>query len=386
MDAAWNSIKQLNASGIPIGKIIVVFVILVLAQTLRRFIVLAIVKTIERLTKRTATDLDDELIRILKPALSWLILIGGLWLSKEILEAELGEQLSEVAETTLSWLAVFIVLYAVYRSASVFGQLIANVVLHADTELDELLRPLLPKIFQAAAIMIIAIKVAEILLGQSAGALVGLIGGAGITIGLLLKDIVYDWFCTLVIYSDGLYREGDWVSISGVNGFVEILNIGFRTTTLHLSKWGSIVKMPNSQMISGIVENWSQNPGEKLKWGLVLNLKIDNITAKQTSKICNAIREMPKRIAGLEPNCTVRFKHIEQNARAIEIITFVNDANLYFDAETDLNLAILELLEQEGIDFLYVDLRTTPEKYRQDRREQSTQILEKDLQNLLPEK
>jgi MscS family membrane protein len=74
---------------------------------------------------------------------------------------------------------------------------------------------------------------------------------------------------------------------------------------------------------------------------------------------------MPKFINGMSPSCTVRFKKIEQNARVIEIIAFVNDDNLYYEAEKQLNLAILELLEQEGIDFLSVDLRTEPEKYKQ---------------------
>jgi len=141
--------------------------------------------------------------------------------------------------------------------------------------------------------------------------------------------------------------------------------IGFRTTTLHVYQWGSIVKMPNSRMITGIVENWSQNPGDELKWGLNLNLKIDNISAKQTARICDAIREMPTSIEGLSKEIIVRFSQIENNARVIIIVAFVNDCDLYFDAEKNLNLAILELLEQESIDFLYVDLRTDPEKYKQ---------------------
>jgi MscS family membrane protein len=73
---------------------------------------------------------------------------------------------------------------------------------------------------------------------------------------------------------------------------------------------------------------------------------------------------MPTAIPGLSPKCTVRFKNIEKNARVIELMAFVNDDNLYFDAERNLNLAILELLEQEGIDSLYVELRTEPEKYK----------------------
>jgi len=297
--------------------------------------------------------------------LPWLILIGGLWVVKEILAKELGSQLSETIGRLLNWIVVFIVAYAVYRASSILGQIIAGLILHNGSDVDQLLRPLMPKIFQSAAVVVIAIKVSEIFLGQSAGALVGLLGGAGITFGLLLKDIVYDWFCTVIIYSDNLFREGDWVSVTGLQGFVQVMNIGFRTTTLHVYQWGSIVKMPNSKMITGIVENWSQNPGDELKWGISLILKIDNISAKQTARICEAIQKMPSHIKGLSKEIIVRFTKIENNARVINVVTFVNDDNLYFDAERDLNIAILELLEKEGIDFLYVDLRTDPEKYKQ---------------------
>lgn len=365
MEAVWDTLKNINYSGIPIAKIAIVLIILTLTQTLRRFFVAVIVKSIERFTSKTKTTLDDELIVIIKPALSWLILISGFWLSKEILADNLGSQLNQTIGTLLNYTVIFIVAYVIYRCSSIFGQIIANIVLHTETELDELLRPLMPKIFQSAAIIVFIIKISEAFLGQSAAALVGLLGGAGITFGLLLKDIVYDWFCTLIIYSDNLYREGDWVGISGVEGFVQILSIGFRTTTLHVTKWGSIIKMPNSKMISGIVENWSQNPGKELKWGLVLTLKIDGISARQTARICDKLEELPEYIQGLSPSCTVRFKQIDKNARVIEIMAFVNDDNFYFDAEKNLNLAILELLEKEGIDFLYVELRTEPEKYKQ---------------------
>lgn len=367
MEQILNTLKNINidVSGVPVGKILLVILILTITQVFRRFITSAIIKRIEYLTRKTESTLDDELISIVKPALSWLIMIAGLWLVKEILATNIGLQLSEAITKVLNLIVFFILAYVIYRSASIFGQIIANIMLRTETELDELLRPLMPKIFQSAAIIVLTIKVSEIFLGQSAAALVGLLGGAGITLGLLLKDIVYDWFCTVIIYSDNLYREGDWVSVSGLQGFVRIMSIGFRTTTLHVYQWGSIVKMPNSKMITGIVENWSQNPGEELKWGINLTLKIDSISAKQTARICDAIREMPLSINGLSKEIIVRFSKIENNARVINIVAFVHDDNLYYDAEKNLNLAILDLLEQESIDFLYVDLRTDPEHYKQ---------------------
>ena len=361
----WNTLKSINLPGIPIAKIAITFIILILTQVLRRFIVGVIIKSIKRFTSRTRSSLDDQFIEVIEPSLNWLIQISGFWLVKEIFAAELGSELTETIGKILNVVAIFIVAYVVYRGSSILGQLLSNIVLRSNSELDELLRPLMPKVFQSVAIILLGIKVSEVFLGQSAGALVGLLGGAGITFGLLLKDIVYDWFCTLVIYSDNLYREGDWISVSGINGFVQVMNVGFRSTTLHITKWGSIIKMPNSQMITGIVENWSQNPGKELKWGLNLTLKIDGISARQTSIIYNAIKELPNSVIGLSPSFRVRFSRIERNARVIEIRGFVNDTNLYYDVEKGLNLAILEILEKEGIDSLYVELETTPEKYKQ---------------------
>ena len=360
----WNFLSNLDYSGIPIAKIAIVIVILILGQTFRQFFVLRIIGILERLTSKTETDLDDQLIAIAKPALGWLVVIAEFWLISIIMAEQLGTFYNEVARI-INLSIVLIIGYVVYRSSSILGDLIAHWFLRTESDLDDLVKPLMPKIFQSAAIIVIAIKIGEMFLGQSAAALAGLFCGAGLTLGLLVKDIFYDWFCTVIIYSDRLYREGDWVGISGVSGFVQIMSIGFRTTTLHITDWGSIVKMPNSRMIGGIVENWSQNPGNELIWGLVLNLKIDNISAKQTARICAALKELPKSIAGLKDSCTVRFVNMENNARVLQIKTKVNDANLYFEAEKNLNIAILELLEQEGIDFLHVRLETSPDNFKQ---------------------
>jgi MscS family membrane protein len=190
------------------------------------------------------------------------------------------------------------------------------------------------------------------------------LGGAGITIGLLFKDIVYDWFCTIVVYSDSLYREGDWLKVSGIDGWVEVNQIGFRTTTLHVIKWGSLLKIPNSKMISGIVNNWSQYNGREQKCGINLFLSIDHLSSVQMTRICSELKKIPSTLEGVHPFCNIRFSKMEQNARTIEITAFAKDRASYFNAETQLNIAILELLEREEIDFLSVQLTTELHKDR----------------------
>ncbi len=358
MDAIWKTLEHVNYSGIPIGKIVGTLLVLLLMKLSRQYIVKGLIRNIERLARKTKAKLDNEILEIIQPSLRWIILIGGVWTIELIWIEELGVRLSGILDNFLNYLLIFIVGYVVYRGSALLGQLAANVILHTETDLDDLLKPLMPKIFQTVAIIILAIKVSEIFMGQSAGALVGLLGGAGITIGLLFKDIVYDWFCTIVVYSDRLYREGDWLKVTGIDGWVEVNQIGFRTTTLHVIKWGSLLKIPNSKMISGIVNNWSQYNGQEQQCGINLLLSIDHLSSAQMTKLCKELKRIPVTLDGVHPFSNIRFSKIEQNARTIEITIFAKDRLSYFEAETQLNIAILELLEREEIDFLSVQLTT----------------------------
>lgn len=350
---------------IPVIKIALAFLVIVFTQFFRKLISNIIIAFIERLTRKTETTIDDELIAIIKPALNLIILLFGFWFAQVILAEEIGPKVSENLDKLFNFIVVVVIGYVFFRAASLLGRVLADSILRTETDLDDLLRPFMPKIFQAIALMVVIIKASEIFLGASAGALAGLLGGAGLTLGLLFKDVVYDWFCTVIIYVDNLYKEGDWIMVSGLDGFTQVISIGFRSTTLKLTGWGSLQKMPNSQMITGIVQNWSQNVGDDpLAWGLNSTLKIDGISAAKTAKICQRIRDVIPTIEGMSSKCLVRFSHIEENGRVIAIRAFVEDLNLYFVNEEKINLGILEILEQEGIDSLHVYLRTEPENYK----------------------
>ena len=364
MDAIWKALEHVNYSGIPIGKIVGTLLVLLVMKLSRKYIINGLIRNIQRFTRKSKATLDNEILEIIKPSLRWIILIGGIWAIELIWIDELGVRLSGILDHLLNYLLIFIIGYVAYRGSALLGQLAANLVLHTETDLDHLLKPLMPKIFQTVAIMILAIKVSEVFMGQSAGALVGLLGGAGITIGLLFKDIVYDWFCTIVVYSDGLYREGDWLQVTGIDGWVEVTQIGFRTTTLHVIKWGSLLKIPNSRMISGVVHNWSQYNGQEQKCGINLYLTIDHLSSVQMTKICSELKIIPSTLEGVHPFCNIRFSKMEQNARTIQITAFAKDRANYFDAETQLNIAILQLLERENIDFLSVHLNMELDKYK----------------------
>jgi len=344
--------SEIGVADIPLVKIVAVIIVITLAQILRKLFASIIIKYFEDLTSKTESELDDELIAILKQPLNLLIVIAGIGIAKLIIVSELNPAINETLDNSIGLIAIALCAWIIFRASPLLGELLGNLALETETELDDLIVPYLPRLFQTLAIAIVVLKAGEVLLGASAGALVGLIGGTGITLGLLLKDIVYDWFCTVIIFSDRLYRINDTLKVQGIDKLVQVKSIGVRSTTLCISSQNALIKLPNSKMITGIVENWSQNPDEQDLIGIDITLQIDDISSAQTDRICNTIRRFPQEIEHLSDRFTVWFSGINQNARVIKIQAFAETDNIksYRAIWSEINLNILQVMEQEGIE------------------------------------
>ena len=360
----WNAITvHLSILNIPPAQIILVIAILLVAIVLRGLFLQIIIKRIEAWTSRTNTNLDDELVALLKQPLGWLILLGGLWLIQLVIAGHLTPEVNKAITGLIDLGLVGTISLIVYRAAPLLGLFLSQLSARTKTEIDDIIVPYLPLFFRTIATVIFLLKAGEILLGASATALLGLIGGAGITFGLLFKDILSDWFATIVIYSDKLYHPGDYLVVSGVDGVVQVVKIGIRSTKLRLVARDSIQSMPNSLMITGRVDNWTQNAGDTMSIGIPIILKIDNITSAQVARICQAIREIPQSHEFFNQKSVVWFSGFEGNARVINVRLFVNDVAFFFTGWNQLNLDILKILETEGIDHLQVYIRTDPQGY-----------------------
>ena len=344
--------SEMGIVDIPVYKIALVIVIITLAQIFRKLFASIIIRYFEDLTSETESELDDALIAIIKQPLNLLIVIAGISLAKLVIIGELNPAINETLDNIIGLVAIALCAWIIFRASPLLGELLGNLALETETELDDLIVPYLPRLFQTLAVAIVALKAGEVLLGASAGALVGLIGGTGITLGLLLKDIVYDWFCTVIIFSDRLYRIGDILKVQGIDKLVVVENIGVRSTTLCISSQNALIKLPNSKMITGIVENWSQNPEEESLIGIDITLQIDDITSAQTDRICHTLRRFPQEIEHLSDRFTVWFSGINQNARIIKIQAFAEADNIktYRAIWSAINLNILQVMEQEGIE------------------------------------
>ncbi|MEO1672583.1 MAG: hypothetical protein AAFR77_17710, partial [Cyanobacteria bacterium J06631_2] len=86
--------------------------------------------------------------------------------------------------------------------------------------------------------------------------------------------------------------------------------------------------------------------------GIDITLQVDDITSAQTDRICNTMGRFPQDIEHLSDRFTVWFSGINQNARIIKIQAFAktNNINSYRAIWSEINLNILQVMEQEGIE------------------------------------
>jgi MscS family membrane protein len=351
--------QYLTVFDVPGTAVLAAVAVVALSLILSRLFSQVVLRYVQRLTRKTKTTLDDQVVDILKRPLSWVIVLGGVWVAHTVLAAYLNDQLEEIFQKILSLGFVLVVAVIVYRSAKTVAGIFAGFSKRTRAEIDDLILPYISTFIQAIAFLLVAIKASEVLLGVSATALLGLLGGAGITLGLVFKDVLSDWVSTIIVHGDDLYRVGDMIQLPN-DSFALVEKIGLRSTATRTFA-GPVVRIPNSQMVQAHTPNWSQ----ATKWKAEYKLALDGVSAAQIDAVLQGIRGILKSQEDVDQSWhMVYLTRIEGNSRVINLeysassAGFISpdglDAVAYYDKFVltieKVNLAILSLLEEQQID------------------------------------
>ena len=94
-----------------------------------------------------------------------------------ILIPYINPEIDKTIYKLLQFFFVVIICWSVHQSAEIITTFSQKFTRRTKTELDDLLLPYVAKTIKIAAIIIILVKSAEVFLGMSAAALIGLLGG-----------------------------------------------------------------------------------------------------------------------------------------------------------------------------------------------------------------
>lgn len=80
-------------------------------------------------------------------------------------------------------------------------------------------------------------------------------GIGGLAVALAAKDIIANFFASILLLFDNSFNQGDWVEVSDIEGTV--VETGLRKTTIRTFD-NCLVFLPNSTIMGANIKNWSK--------------------------------------------------------------------------------------------------------------------------------
>ena len=209
-------------------------------------------KFLARATRRTETDLDDQLLSAAKRPITYLLfLIGARW---ALARLEVSASFAQRLETGFYVAGLFIMALALMRA---WGLLLAWYAHspHLAEGLAVEFGPLVSKLGKVFIFLIAAIAIMN-RLGINAASLVVSLGVGSLAVGLAAQDTLANMFAGFTLLLDRPFRIGDHIRLaSGESGDVQA--IGMRATRIKTGD-DAILVVPNSLLVKERVVNVSK--------------------------------------------------------------------------------------------------------------------------------
>lgn len=321
------------------------FIVLIALFKLTQFLFL---RHLARIAERTKTDIDDTLIRIVGSVKPQFYGFLALYLAARSLS--LSVLLDRVLIATLLVLAVYQVVKAVGILIDYIGEkkLRYEAEKNGTADLSSKAAIELIKNISKGTLWVIGLLLVLSNLGVEVTSLIAGLGIGGIAIAFALQAILGDLFSSFTIYFDKPFRVGDFIVVDDLAGVVE--KVGIKTTRLRMLQ-GEEVVISNSDLTASRIHNYKRMKKRRIvfPFGVVYETP-----ATQIKKIPSIVEKVFASVANAELD-RVHFKSLGDFSLNFETVYYVlsDDYGEYMNIQQNVNIALMEIFEKEGIIFAY---------------------------------
>ena len=136
-------------------------------------------------------------------------------------------------------------------------------------------------------IFVIALLIVLSKLGFNVSAIIASLGIGGLAVALATKDILANFFASVMLLFDNSFSQGDWIVCGDIEGTV--VEIGLRKTTVRTFD-NALIFVPNSKLASDPIRNWSRRKmGRRIR--MLIGIKY-SATTEQIKKCVEEIKQM----------------------------------------------------------------------------------------------
>lgn len=194
-------------------------------------------------------------------------------------------------------------------------------------------------------------------------------GALSVGIGFGLQNVVNNFVSGLILLFERPVRTGDWIVVGSTQGTVKRISI--RSTVVQTFERAEVI-VPNSELISGQVTNWTLDT----PWAR-LSVPVGVAYGSNTEKVKEILLEVAKNhpLVVLDhaqwPQPTVLFMAFGASSLDFELRVIIKDILNHAQVRSDLNFAIDKAFRENGIEIPFpqqdVHLKHVPDKLRGER-------------------
>lgn len=326
-------VDYLIALGIIVGGILLIKIL----QTI-------ILSRLRKWTRKTATRLDDALVRIFGGSLVPVLYLGTFYLAIANLN------LHPILQQTIDVLGVIIATILVIRFfislAEYFLRLYGITQQTNHSNLEQTLNSLIPAI--RAAVWAIGLIFLLDNLGFDVSAVIATLGIGGVAIALASQGVLQDLFSYFSILFDRPFELGDFIIVGDFVGTVE--HVGIKTTRLQ-SLTGEAIVIANTDLTGSRIRNFKRMEQRRIVFKI-------GVTYETPLEKLEIIPSILRKIIEQTENAIFDRAHFSSYgdfSLDFEVVYFVtsSDYNQYMDAQQKINFKLKQLFEKHSIEFAY---------------------------------
>lgn len=170
------------------------------------------------------------------------------------------------------------------------------------------------------------------------------LGIIGFTVGFALQDIMKNFAAGVILLLQQPFHVGEVIGVKGFDGTV--LAIDLRSTEMRVAD-GRVVIMPNADMLSSPIVNYSRANQRRVDLSLNLSHSSDPNTVRQI--ILDAIEEVPGFVKKPEP--VIVFNSLTDSALELNVNFWVDvTKNDLLHAKETVLLKVKSMFNEQGIE------------------------------------
>lgn len=248
----------LEIKGVNFGKILLIIIIFAFFVSLTRILArLTYTLTLSFFDKNEhAKAIKDQILQIIKKPISSLLITYALKICIAI--AYYPTPMPLWAANTLSIIYIVLISWFIITILNGYGMLIIGKIAQKSGR-KEVVNLILKIVY--FIIVIISLLLILSRLGFDISAIIASLGIGGLAVAFAAKDIIANFFASVMLLFDNSFSQGDLINCGGIEG--TIVEIGLRKTTIRSSD-NALIFVPNSTLASDAIINWSRRKAGRM--------------------------------------------------------------------------------------------------------------------------